>query len=39
MGHHDALKNQYCAEKAIPLLRIPYKEFKNIPEILTRALS
>lgn len=36
--HHDALKNQYCAEKAIPLLRIPYKEFKNIPEILTEAL-
>jgi hypothetical protein len=35
LQHHDALKNQYCTERAIPLLRISYKEFKRIPEILT----
>jgi hypothetical protein len=32
---NDSLKNQYCIKNNIPLLRIPYFEIKNIPEILT----
>jgi lactam utilization protein B len=39
LQYHDTLKNQYCIEKNIPLLRINYKEFNNIPEILTNSLS
>lgn len=31
---HDDLKNQYCKDNNIPLLRIPYWEFDNIEEIL-----
>ena len=27
---HDQLKNEYCDENNIPLLRIPYTEFNNI---------
>ena len=30
----DELKNQYCKENIINLLRIPYWEYKNIKEIL-----
>jgi len=32
---NDALKNKYCLDHNIPLLRIPYTEFKRIPEILS----
>ena len=31
---HDQLKNKYCKENNIPLIRIPYWEFDNIEEIL-----
>ena len=31
---HDNLKNQYCKDNSIPLLRIPYWEFDNIEKIL-----
>lgn len=33
---HDAIKTQYCKDKNIPLLRIPY--FKDIEEELTKFL-
>jgi hypothetical protein len=32
---NDAIKNKYAADNNIPLLRIPYTEFKNIETILT----
>lgn len=32
---NDALKNKYCLDNNIPLLRISYKDFKKIPEILS----
>jgi hypothetical protein len=32
---NDALKNKYCIDNNIPLLRISYKDFKRIPEILS----
>jgi uncharacterized C2H2 Zn-finger protein len=32
---NDALKNKYCSDNNIPLLRISYKNFKKIPEILS----
>lgn len=31
---HDIMKNNYCKEHCIRLLRIPYTEFKNIERIL-----
>ena len=31
----DKIKNEYCMEKKIPLLRIPYTEFHNIKEIVS----
>lgn len=31
---HDALKNKFCKENNIPLLRIPYWEFDSIESIL-----
>ncbi len=31
---HDAIKNQFCEDYHIPLLRIPYWNKKKIPEIL-----
>ena len=31
---HDKIKNEYCKEHNIPLLRIPYWEYDNIDEIL-----
>lgn len=31
---NDRIKNKYCEENNIPLLRIPYYEKENIPEIL-----
>lgn len=36
--HHDQIKNTYCITNNIPLLRIPYWEFKNIEEILHNEL-
>ena len=38
LQHNDALKNKYCADNGIPLLRISYKDFKRIPEILSDAI-
>ena len=36
--YHDSLKDQYCIKNNIPLIRIPYKDFKNIQEILDTKL-
>jgi len=36
--YNDSLKNQYCMKKSIPLIRIPYQKFKQIPEILNKEL-
>lgn len=36
---HDKLKNEYCAKKGIPLHRIHYKEYENIPYIITNIIS
>jgi Zn ribbon nucleic-acid-binding protein len=35
LKYHDQLKNQYCQQHNIPLLRIPYWDFDNIETILT----
>ena len=36
---HDEIKNQYCFENNLRLLRIPYTEFNNINHILDIELS
>jgi len=36
--YHDKLKNEYCNNKHIKLLRIPYWDFDNIEEILEKEL-
>lgn len=36
---NDQIKNQYCKNNNIKLLRIPYWEFNNIEEILIRELN
>lgn len=36
---HDAIKNSYCEDNNIRLLRIPYWEFKNIEKILTQHIN
>lgn len=36
--NNDRIKSQYCQENQIPLLRIPYTKFKQIPTILENAL-
>lgn len=36
---HDELKNQYCLEHNISLLRIPYFEYENIANILNEKLA
>jgi|ERR1035437_1287307 very-short-patch-repair endonuclease len=36
---NDEIKNQYCIDKGINLIRIPYTEFKNIDTILTEKLN
>lgn len=36
---HDEIKNNYCFEKGIDLIRIPYWDFKNIDEILKTKLA
>ena len=35
----DNIKNQYCKDNNIKLIRIPYTEFDNIEEILTKELN
>ena len=34
----DRIKDKYCADNGIPLIRIPYWEFENIDAILTEKL-
>lgn len=36
--YHDKIKNQFCKDNNIPLLRIPYWDFKNIETILNKYL-
>lgn len=36
--YRDNIKTQYCKNNNIKLIRIPYTEFKNIEEILTKEL-
>ena len=36
--YNDNLKNEYCFNKCIPLLRIPYDKYSKIEEILSKAL-
>lgn len=36
--HNDNIKNEYCFNKCIPLLRIPYDKYSSIGEILSRVL-
>lgn len=36
---HDGLKNQYCKDNKIELLRIPYWEFDNIESIIQNQLD
>lgn len=38
-GITDKIKNQYCIDNNIPLIRIPYWEFKNIEYILENVLK
>lgn len=35
---HDKKKDDYCKQNNIPLLRIPYWEFDNIENILSKEL-
>ncbi|MFE8700965.1 DUF2726 domain-containing protein [Cytobacillus sp. FJAT-54145] len=37
--HRDAIKNAYCQQNNIPLLRIKYTQFDQIEEILERELA
>ena len=34
----DRIKDKYCADNGIPIIRIPYWDFDNIDEILTQKL-
>lgn len=34
----DKIKNDYCKNNGIELIRIPYTEFDNIPKILRNKL-
>lgn len=36
---HDKMKNKYCEDNNIPLLRIPYWEFDNIEKLVTEFLK
>lgn len=36
---HDKIKNQYCADNGIQLIRIPYWEFSNVKPIIRNALK
>ena len=37
--YHDAIKNQYCEDHKIPLIRIPYWDKDKIPEILQKHIG
>jgi hypothetical protein len=37
--HRDEIKNQYCAENNIPMLRIPYWDFDNIEQLVMDFIS
>lgn len=37
--HHDSIKNQFCNNNQIKLIRIPYYNFKNIITILNESLT
>ncbi len=37
--HNDQIKNEYCKNNNIQLIRIPYWEFKNIEKILSKELN
>ena len=39
LQYHDQLKNEYCLKNNIPLIRIPYYNFDNIEQILTKELQ
>ena len=39
LTYSDNLKNEYCFNKCIPLLRIPYDKYSYIDEVLTRVLK
>jgi len=39
LQYHDKLKNEYCKKHNIKLVRISYKDFKNIEAILTKELD
>jgi len=32
----DEMKNMFCADKSIPMLRIPYTEYGNIPDLVVK---
>ena len=34
----DAVKTKYCEAKGIQLIRIPYTEFDNIPDLLSKLI-
>jgi hypothetical protein len=36
---HDKIKKDYCIKNNIPLIEIPYWDFKNIEQILTKELN
>lgn len=36
---HDEMKNQYCKDKGIDILRIPYWEINNIENIIAKKLN
>lgn len=36
---NDEIKNQFCKDQEIKLIRIPYTEFNNINDIIIRSLS
>ena len=37
--YHDKIKNQYCVNNQIGLIRIPYYEFKNIKQIINERIK
>lgn len=36
---HDSMKNEYAQDNNIPLLRIPYTEYENIPNIIEELIN
>ena len=37
--YHDAIKNEYCKNHDIPLIRVPYWEKHNIKEFIIMQLN